>query len=394
MSVGVYNFALADSYGSAVTSDYTAVGEIPLRGVGDIQPTYSASDTAAQLKQRLPNQLEHRYNFVLENDLAGRAALSILWPHRGQLNIHLVTQNPDEHSISAMRSAFTSVRTPPTVDVVVPTAVRELVSTQQPLIWAVTSERSDATVRALLAQRAPGLTHFVYSEPLDALSGQHPDQTDPSHEIVLRDIMHQHARFLNFFGDRLDPRDLYERSKYPDWFTPPPNFTAPIPPITSSIIDADGSIEHQDEFGGVLQLAPEQVKTNHRTTVSFQPVLNSMEAASFDLSLQVHNAYDNPRGAGALAIEICDHHGLYGQFDIATSPSNLVIPFRAVDSGNDLTVSVVSLRDNPRDSWSAASRTNVALTVLPVGTHPIPSLGARTRSWLQRTFQRRQGGTA
>jgi hypothetical protein len=361
--------------------------------VGDIQATNSVSDTVTQLKQRLTISPGQRYDFVLENDLAGRAALSILWSNRDQLNIYLVAEDPQDRNVAALRSGLTTVRTPPEVEMISPAAAEELAASDRPLIWAVTAERTPVEVQQILQHRAPHTTYVPYAQPLDSLSGRHPDQTEPSHELILRDIIHRHARFLNFYGDRCNPRDLYERTKYPRWFTAPQEFTAAIPPITQVTAAADGTITQREEFTGLLQLAPDEVRTNHCVTVDLTPILSSIEEPSFDLTLHLQNDYMNPQAAGALAIEVHDASGLLRRFDIATSPTSLDLPLSAVRPANALSVSVVSLKDNPRNSWSVASRTSVTLTIHPPGTHPTPRLVTRAKSWLHRRIQSRHRRT-
>lgn len=351
------------------------------------------SDIVTQLKQRLSISTRQQYDFVLENDLAGRAALSILWSNRDQLNIYLVTEDPQERNVAALCSGLATVRTPPEVEMVSPAAAEELTATDRLLIWAVTAERTSVEVQQILQHRAPHTTYVPYAQPLESLSGRHPDQTEPSHELILRDIIHRHARFLNFYGDRFNSRDLYERTKYPRWFTAPQGFTAAIPPITQVTVAADGTTTQREEYTGLLQLAPDDVRTNHRVTVDLTPILRSVEDPSFDLTLHLQNDYMNPQAAGALAIEVHDDNGLFQRFDIATSPTSLDLPLSAVRPANALSVSVVSLKDNPRNSWSVASRTSVTLTIHPPGTHPTPRLVTRAKSWLHRRIQSRHRRT-
>src|SRR5699024_4240567 len=125
-----------------------------------------------------------------------------------------------------------------------------------------------------------------------------------------------------------------------------------IPPITQVTVAADGTTTQREEYTGLLQLAPDDVRTNHRVTVDLTPILRSIEDPSFDLTLHLQNDYMNPQAAGALAIEVHDDNGLFQRFDIATSPTSLDLPLSAVRPANALSVSVVSLKDNPRNSWS------------------------------------------
>ena len=361
--------------------------------MGDIETANRVSETVTQLKQRLSIASGQRYDFVLENDLAGRAALSILWSKRDQLHIYLVTEDPLDRNVAALRTGLTTVRTPPKVEVISPMAAEELAASDKPLIWTLTTEQTSAQIQEILQHRAPCTTYVPYAQPLEFLSGRHPDQTDPAHELILRDIIHRHARFLNFYGDRFNPRDLYERTKYPRWFTAPQEFRAAIPPLTQITAAADGTITQREEFAGLLQLAPDDVRTDHRVTVDLTPILSSVEDPSFDLTLRLQNDYLNPQAAGTLAIEVHDDNGLFQRVDIATSPTSLDLPLSDVRPTNTLSVSVVSLKDNPRNSWSVASRTSVALTIHPPGTHPTPRLVTRAKSWLHRRIQSRHRRT-
>ena|GEM_PF-1746353 len=344
----------------------------------------SVSDVVAQLKHRLPPPTDQRYDVVLENDLAGRAALAMLWNHRDRLNIYLMTTDPTDRNVVSVQSALATVRNPPVVRIVSAQAAREVSDTSKPLVWAVLPDRTDAVLQTLLQQRESQSTHIVYAEPLVAFQDRQPDQTDPAHELILRDVIYQHAGFLNFFGDRLNPQDLYERAKYPRWFRPPLDFSAAIPSVVSSTIAPDGSLVDTDTFTGTLQLAAPHVQTGYRVEVHFASVLESLEDPSYDIVAHLRNDYVNPNAAGALTIEIEHDHGINETFDIATAPAQLQLPMRAVRPGATLTIAVVAQRDNPRPSWSVASRTAIELEIHPAGTLPAPSLKTRAKSWLRR----------
>jgi len=344
----------------------------------------SVSDVVAQLKHRLPPPTDQRYDVVLENDLAGRAALAMLWNHRERLNIYLMTADPIDRNVESLCSALSTVRNPPAVRIVSPNTAREFTDTFKPLVWTVLPDRTDAGLQTMLRQRENQNTHIVYAEPLGAFQNRQPDQTNPAHELILRDIIHQHAGFLNFFGDRFNPQDLYERAKYPRWFRPPLDFSAAIPSVVSSTIGPDGSIVDTEDFTGTLQLAASHVQTGYRVEVQLAPVLESLEDPSYDIVAHLRNDYVNPNAAGALMIEIENDYGIAETFDIATAPAQLQIPMRAIRPGATLTIAVVAQRDNPRPSWSVASRTDIELEIHPAGTLPAPSMKTRVKSWLRR----------
>lgn len=365
----------------------------PKRGVGKIFKTNSVSDVATQLKERLPLPTERQYDLILENDLTGRAALAMLWPNREQLAIHLVTDDPKDRNAHALQSALATVRNPPTVQILSAEAAAEVAWTSQRLVWAVASDRTNASVQTTLRQRDAATTYLPYANPLAAFEGQHPDQTDPAHELLLRDVIREHTAFLNFFGDRFNPKDLYERSKYPRWFTPPPGFSAAIPPLAYTTTARNGTVVDSEDFVGTLQLDSQHLLTDHRAQVEFAPIIEAVESGSCDATLHLSNDYTNPNGTGALSLEIHHNGILYAQFDVATNAPKLQVPLRAISSGDTLTLSVVAHRDNPKSSWAIASRTDIQLAVHPSGTHPAPPLLTRTKSWLRRIRRRLQKGT-
>lgn len=350
------------------------------------------ADTAAQLKQRIPLQPDGHYDFVFENDLPGRAALAVVWHARAQLTLYLVTDDPTDHNVLALQSGVLSVRNAPSIHLLSTTEVAHLATTSERMVWAVTDDRTSAATATALTQRSGAETCMPFATPFSTLGDWHPNQAVTVHELILRDIIREHARFLNFYGDRHNPQDLYERAKYPAWFTPPPKFTAAIPSVTYSTIAPDGSVLHSEKFTGVLQLASDHIQTGHRVQVELGSLLESLEDAAHDVTVQLGNDYDNPSGSGTLVIEVHYNDELYGSFDIATTAPALQVPIRAIRAGTGLTISIVALRDQPKQSWSQASNTAIRLTVHPPGTHPKPSMTSRATSWWKRMTQRRQRG--
>src|SRR5699024_622120 len=87
------------------------------------------------------------------------------------------------------------------------------------LVWAVDKSRTPAAAVEILSKRDTETTWLPFFEPYEALEIKHAKHTP--HELALLDIIREHARFLNFFGDRFNSKDLYQRAKYPSWFNPP-----------------------------------------------------------------------------------------------------------------------------------------------------------------------------
>lgn len=346
--------------------------------------------TAVQLNQRIRLQADRHYDFVFENDLPGRAALAVAWHDRAQLTLYVVTDDTTDRNVLALQSGISSVRNAPSIQLISTTEANHFAKTSASIVWAVTDGRTNATTRAALGQRSTADTCLPYAAPLNSFGKRHPNPLDTTHELILRDIICEHAKFLNFYGDRFNPQDLYERSKYPAWFTPPPGFTAAIPAVTCSTIAPDGNVLDSEKFTGTLQLAADHIQTGHRVQVELGSLLESLEGAAHDITVELDNAYDNPSGAGTLVIEVHYNHELYDSFDIATAPTQLNVPVMAIRPGAGLAISIVALRDQPKPSWAQASRTVVGLNVHPPGTHPKPSMKARTKSWWKRATQRLQ----
>lgn len=355
----------------------------PRRSVGETLNTKSVSNAATELLQRLPLENHQQYDFVFENDLAGRAALAVLWRHRQQLELSLVTDEPADRSILALQSAILAVRNPPRIRLVSAAEAIELARTSTRLVWALLHHRTSPAVYAALNRRNKD-TFVPYAVPLAALGDQHPDQTDTAHELLLRDTIRECAGFLNFFGDRYNPFNLYERSQFPRWFTPPPEFNPVLPPLGYATIAPDGTRLDGGEFTGSLQLATQHVRTDHRIQIDLGPMLECCDIGSYDATVQLNNEYSDPAGSGVLAIEVHHNYKRYARWDVATTPAQLQLPIRAVRSGDTLLVAVTALRDNPKPSWSQASRTNINLHIHPRGTHRVPNIVTRAKSWLHR----------
>ena len=201
-----------------------------------------AANLTAELQNKTPLDQALHYNLVMENDLTGRAVLAVLWAHRSQLTVHIVTEEPTASYVRALKTALETVRNAPGVHLIDHSRAHQLAAASSPLIWAVDRERTEQHTRATLEERFPDATLTPLFTGFDALDDNLPDQRHPLHELVLRDAIDNHARFLNFFGDRFNPLDLYERSKYPQWLTPPEDFDAALPQLWCRLVESDGSL--------------------------------------------------------------------------------------------------------------------------------------------------------
>src|SRR5699024_10210267 len=70
---------------------------------------------AAQLTDRLPRNIAPYTDVVLENDLAGRAILAMLWQQREHLRIHLLSPNPAPNHILAFQAGIAAARNAPSI---------------------------------------------------------------------------------------------------------------------------------------------------------------------------------------------------------------------------------------------------------------------------------------
>lgn len=241
--------------------------------------------TADELLTRLLGSVTTGTALIIENDLLDRAVLALLWRHRASLRVYLLAEDATDRNILALHSGITSVRSPSTVEVVSAAQTTELVSAALALVWAIAADRTASHVVTVLQQREKQITYLPFFEPLTALGNQVPNQAVAAHELILRDIIRDHARFLNFFGDRHNPRDLYERSKYPDWIIPPHNFVAGFPKLLFRVHDADSKVLATTQFEGVLELGSAHILENHRATVELAPILEVLDPTPHDLTI-------------------------------------------------------------------------------------------------------------
>lgn len=350
--------------------------------------SHNVAPMTEALTARLPVPTTCDTQLVMENDLAGRAALAILWRYRSQLTVHLVTNNPQERNIRAMQSGISSVREAPEVRLISFDDAAVLPSHKTNVVWALAADRTAAATREALAARSADTTFAPYLEVFSALDEQYPDQTIARHELLLRDIIGNHASFLNFFGDRFNPNDLYERSKYPVWIDPPEGFVAGLPRLAQVTTAADGTLIEAADFDGDLALDSENILEGVRVVVELGPILEVLDGQPHDLVITLANAYFNPNGGGALAIQVHRDDKIVSSVDVATSDAREQIKLTGLTTGTRVGVSVVVLKDNPKRSWAKATQTALHLTITAASQHP--KWPHRAKAWLQRLAPPRQ----
>ncbi|OAV63116.1 hypothetical protein [Enteractinococcus helveticum] len=335
-----------------------------------------AAKLTAELRSKLPLEQTQHYDLVIENDLAGRAVLAVLWPHRTQLTVHIMTTEPAAKHVAALTSGLKTVRNAPEVVVIAPDDAHRLAASER-LIWAVDIDRTDEPTRITLEQRAPEKTLSPFFTGFETLDVRRPDQMLPADELILRDVIRDHARFLNFFGDRFNAQDLYERSKYPFWITPPEGFDAALPQLWTQSIDPVGTVVERREFTGTLQLANDLMKQDSRVAVDFGP-LGDIFNTTADLTVSVQNTLSGHRG---LQFQVHRDHKLVHAIEMAPGESLPDIRLSAVRPDSSLSVSVLATQDHPLASTTSCTLA-LQLMVLPAGTHPVPSMLARIKAWL------------
>ena len=343
-----------------------------------------AAKLSAELQSKLPLDQAQHHALVIENDLAGRVVLAVLWTQRSQLTVHLVTDEPTASHIRDLKAALETVRNPPNVQLIDLHSAQQLAATTTPLIWALDPERTTQQMHSQIEKRSRDSTLTPLFTGFEALDGKSPDQTKPLHELLMRDVISHHARFLNFFGDRFNPQNLYERSKYPQWLTLPQDFDAAVPQIWNTLVDPTGHVVDRSEFSGPLQLPGEYLTTGARLEVDFSP-LGNIFASTSDLTIDCDS--------------LCDHHGIQLQVhrndklvhavDIASGERQLKLPLAGVRPSEVVSVSVAVVQDH---STSDNCSVNLRLTVHPSGTHAQPNLITRIRAWLAGLPRRRRRG--
>ncbi len=344
----------------------------------------TAGTFTAELQGKMPLDKTAHYDLVLENDLAGRAALAILWTRRTQLTIHVITDEPTPQHVLAFKSALESVRNAPSVQLIDPHRAVQLAVTSEHLIWAVEADRTENHRHVTLSERLPEHTLTPFLTGFDALDDLHPDQRRPFHEFVLREVIQEHARFLNFFGDRFNPQDLYERFKYPEWFTPAEGFSAALPQLWCHTVDADGTELARQPFSGTLQYEPQKTAASTWVRVDFGPVLTMLDAGA-DLTLSLStSAAASPEG---MRIQVLRDHTI--EYDSKNVTGRLPRDLRLRDIQPDSTLTV-ALSPDQEHSESEPGAIHIRLTVHPHGTHPAPSIFSRLRTWFTDRASHRQ----
>lgn len=345
--------------------------------------------TTDELLTRIPIATDQQIVVVLENDLLGRAILALLWDQRSNLTVYLVGDD-QERNMQSLRSGIAGVRNAPQVQVFTTLEAAELTAGDAALVWAVQAQRTEPDLAKRLQDRGAQITFVPFFEPFETLGNQLPVQTAASHELVLRDIIRDHAPFLNFYGDRFNPKNLYERSRYPHWIIPPEDLVVGIPQLTRRTYDAQSKVLETAEFDGSLDLAAALILQDHRATVELGPVFEVLGTTPHDVTLEFSNVYVNPAAHGALALQVHRNGRLVTSIDVATTEKDVAVAIPGVRSGTRLSATVLALKDNPKKSWEQATTTQVRIRLHPKGTHPAQGFTSRAKAWVQRRLQRRQ----
>lgn len=342
--------------------------------------------TAEQLAEDLATQLvpycTQPVDLVLENDLAGRAILAACWPARHKLTVYLLTDVPEADSTQKLIAGLLDVTNPPVVHCMTADDVVRLITSEQQLIWAVLPDRTSPAARAVLQQRTVDTVVTPWSDTQLALDGDTPEPNLPGHERVLRDVIGYHAPFLNFFGDRHNPQDLYERTRYPAWFTPPPGFAGGLPQLHSQHGGApcaeSADIPSPTVFTGTLEIE-EGAEGQSMVRVNFGPVLEAI-GATCDVTVRL-------RPSAALDTKICVVRGARRVHKIPDPTGELAeVHCAAVKPGTVIRVIVTG---------SAGTLVEAHLAVHPLGTHRQPGIIQRMLYWFTDTklaHTRKAGG--
>ena len=357
----------------------------PYRGdaVSTIGPERAANLTA-ELHRKLSLDQALHYDLVIENDLTGRAVLAVLWAHRSLLTVHIATDEPTASAVQALKAALETVRNAPAVQLITPHRAHQLVAGSKPLIWAIDGERTDQDLRTTLQDRDPASTVMPLCAGFEALEGNRPDQRHPLHELVLRDVIHQHARFLNFFGDRFNPLDLYERSKYPQWLTPPKDFDAALPQFWCRLVGPDDSVLNRREFLGTLEFQPDEIRRGNRLEVDFT-ALGKMFTTVSDLTISCATSSCDHAG---LQLHVHRNNKLVHASDIAPGQPVLNVPLRGLRARDSVRAAVVVTQEPLNHPATCVIDLQVGIS--PPDTDAKPSELARLRTWVAALAFRRQ----
>lgn len=243
------------------------------------------------------------------------------------------------------------------------------------------------SIRDTLAQRPLQKTSTPLFTGFESLDGARPNQTQPAHELLLRDVIQTQARFLNFFGDRFNSQDLYQRSKYPSWLTPPEGFNAAVPQLWAHLADADGTVLWHREFSGTLQSKVAETQVGHRLNLeltALSEVFNTPVDLTFSLGSQ------RPIRNG-LQFQIHRNNQLVQAHNLEPGKTSWRFEVSALQPGEALAVCVVVMHDAP--AAPAGYALTLQTVVHPPGTHPAPSVLSRLKAWLRRATMRTPQGT-
>lgn len=333
---------------------------------------------AFELQGRLPNAPTQPFQVVLENDLLGRAALAMLWQYRNDMIIYLLSDNPHQDQVTALMSGIETVRAAPKTQIISRREATAIAQGTGNLVWAVDKSRTPAAAVEILSKRDTETTWLPFFEPYEALENKHAKHTP--HELALRDIIREHARFLNFFGDRFNSKDLYQRAKYPSWFNPPDDVSAAIPPI-KQITNVNGHVFDSTEFTGRLQLPADQPLPGCSAIVELGPIFEALETGKYDAVLTIRHAHCDQPARGALTVKVHRGKKVVASVDAGASLAEVEVPLHAVTAATELSVSLTAQSVEPTGLGSDVNVIYIKVAILPRGTYRRASHSLKT--WFQ-----------
>lgn len=339
------------------------------------------SSMTRELRERLPIVPDQPHVLLIQNDLPGRAALALLWQSRQNLTIKLVTDEPCRRDIVGFSSALTSVRNPPRVELCSHRDISQDPQNGSTLVWGLVPDDALWSRNGHRNSFSEQVCFAPFLSPFDSLYGRYIDQTKLEHELLLRDIIHEHAIFLNFSGDRFNPKDLYERTEHPRFVSLPDDFRGAVPALQRTSLDDEYNVVKSDIFDGTLKLDPTLVRAHYRQFVELKPIFEAFQANSFNVSVKLENDYVNPKGTGSLEIQVHLNSRLIYSHDVAEMSQDVAHTFSRLDGASDLRVSLVSHKNYMRHSWSKASETRIKVAIKTQEEPPFRSALRTIKEW-------------
>ena len=345
--------------------------------------TPASAAMARELQARLPSAPTQPFHVVIENDLLGRAALAILWQYRNDMILYLLSDHPPQDHIAALLSGIETVRAAPKIQILSSRAAIALAQGAGNLVWAVDMSRTAAAAVEILSERNAETTWLPFFEAFEALEHKYAKHT--RHELALRDIICEHARFLNFFGDRFNPKDLYQRAKYPSWFRPPEDVSAAIPTVQQTT-SVNGHVLDRTEFTGTLQLPADQPLSDCSAVVELGPIFQALETSKYDAVLTVRHFRGDLPVRGACMVQVHRGKDLVASVDVGTDCVEVEVPLPVVTAATELSVSLTAQSEDPSAVGTDTNAAYINLAILPRGTYWRARYILKT--WVQRLRRR------